>query len=227
MTALETIPTADGPVSAYIVGDGPPVVVLQEYWGVVPQICGVADRLAEAGFRVAVPDLYDGASTDDRDEAAALMMGLDVDRACRRSEATLAWLGAGRGACVGFCMGGGLAMALAARPNGLGASVVFYGNVPWPDVRLDWSADTSPLLLHYASDDTWATPAIGAATWEAVTGAGAHAELYVYDGAQHAFLDETRPESYDPYAAALAWHRTLAFLHRTLLNEPADGDLTC
>lgn len=218
---MAEVPALDdiGGVRAYVAGDeGPAVVVLQEYWGVVPQICGVADRLAAAGFRVAVPDLYDGAATDDRDEAAALMQGLDIGVAMGRIAAVREALGPeGPAGCVGFCMGGGLTLTVAGRPSVFAAAVAFYGLPAWPGAEPSWGPDGAALLLHFASEDGWATVPAGEALVDAMAAAGQPARLHVYPGAQHGFLDETRPGSHDPAASALAFDRTVTFLRSHLL----------
>jgi carboxymethylenebutenolidase len=216
------IETFAGRHSAYFApGDGPPVVVLQEYWGVVPQICGVADRLAAEGFRVAVPDLYDGALTDDRERAAELMMAIDLDHATEVVESTVDWLigeadGRGLAGCVGFCMGGGLALVLAAVSPVLDAAVVYYGAIPWPGIQPTWTASSASVQLHYASEDGWATAEYGRCVAEAVRAGGGSADFWLYEGAQHGFLDETRAESHDRSATAVAWERTVKFLAREL-----------
>jgi carboxymethylenebutenolidase len=220
MGELQVVDTPDGAHRAYRSnGGGRPVVVLQEYWGVVPQICDVADRLAAAGFDVAVPDLYDGVATEDREEAASLMMAIDVDTAHRRVERTVAWMRPGEddvtAGCVGFCMGGGLALSLASASPTIGAAVVFYGFVPWEGVTLRW-ADPPPLQLHYAGEDRFAPTELGKEIAAATRAAGGDTELWIYPGAQHAFLDDTRPESHDAASTELAWERTVRFLEWTL-----------
>jgi carboxymethylenebutenolidase len=205
---------AEGPPGA------PGVVVIQEYWGVVDQIKGVADRLAADGFTAAVPDLYGGKGSEDRDVAMQLMLSLDVDASLAALDGTIHWLrtavGSGAVGSLGFCMGGGLAMLLTAGSCEPGAGVVFYGAIPWEGRPVRWQHGPPPLLLHYASEDPWALPSFGRQTAADATAAGGRVEMFEYAGAQHAFLDETRPESHDPAAAALAWDRTVGFLRREL-----------
>jgi carboxymethylenebutenolidase len=209
----------------YAPGEGPPVVVLQEYWGVTPQICGVADRLASEGFRVAVPDLYDGLVTDDRAVAHERMLCIDVDTALRTVDDTSAWLQdrgiAGPVGCVGFCMGGGLTLVAGASVGRIGAAVVFYGFVPWPDTVVASVATPPPFQLHYATRDQFAPLALGDEFARAITAAGGSAEQWSYDTG-HAFMDETRAESYDPESAARAWDRTVDFLHGALSITPEE-----
>ncbi len=128
-------------------GSGPGVVVLQEWWGLVPHIKDVADRFAAEGFVALAPDIYRGASasTSEPDEAGKLMMSLNIERAAKdmvgavdylksRSEVT------GGIGVVGFCMGGGLALWLATlRPDDVKAAAPFYGLLPWPAAQPDYS----------------------------------------------------------------------------------------
>src|SRR5665213_2238067 len=115
------------PVSGYLArsgGPGPGVVVIQEWWGLVPHIKDVCDRLAAEGFTALAPDLYHGAATTEPDAAGKQMMALGLDDAVRDMSGAVSWLlasdqaeGNGVGV-VGFCMGGGLAIVLAAaRPE--------------------------------------------------------------------------------------------------------------
>lgn len=223
MGDFATFETPHGTGRAYRAGDdGPPVVVVQEYWGVVDQILGVTDRLAGSGFRVALPDLYDGAATDDPDRARRLMEGIEPSVALDTIRSTVDWLRDDpdeRAGMVGFCMGGGLALATAGSPvPPVDAAVVFYGFVPWPGVRLEWTPESPALLLHFASDDSFAPASSGREIAQQVRDAGGAAEFLLYEGAAHAFCDETR-DNYDPTAAESAWAATVEFLHSELRQQ--------
>ena len=103
-------------------GKGPGVVLIQEWWGLVPHICNVADRLAAEGYTVLAPDLYNGASSTEPDEAGKLMMGLNLGKAAKDMSGAVDFLqqrtGRTKVGVVGFCMGGGLTLALACqRPD--------------------------------------------------------------------------------------------------------------
>jgi carboxymethylenebutenolidase len=197
----------------------PGVLVIQEYWGIVDQIKDVADRLAAEGFTAAVPDLYGGEVNADGDAAMAMMMSLDVSHSMKTLEATIDLLQA-RGSQhvggVGFCMGGGLALLLATESEKPQAVVVFYGAIPWADRNVEWSDRAAPVMLHYGTEDPWATPEFAVDMAESATASGGRSELFLYEGAGHAFLDDTREESYDHNAAALAWRRTVDFLRAEL-----------
>jgi carboxymethylenebutenolidase len=204
----------------------PAVVLIQEWWGVVDQIKGVADRLAAEGFVVLVPDLFNGAKPSEPTAAEKLMMSLDMKQAAERLRGAVRQLresgevSGDRVGCVGFCMGGGLALLLASIEPAVTATVNYYGAFPWDDVELDISGIHGDVLLHYAGEDDWATPEFGRDLESRLTKNGVSATLHLYEGAQHAFMDETRPESHDPVATQTSWDRTVAFL-RSALDTPA------
>lgn len=220
------IRTTERDISMYLATPnegGPGIVVLQEFWGIVDQIRDVADRLASAGFVTAVPDLYDGESTDEREVATRLMNNLDVAAALRTVEDVSTWLhdhhGTPRVGIVGFCMGGGLALLAASHSDSPSAVVVYYGAVPWPGQLLEWDHTSPPVQLHYADRDTWATTDFGQSVSDAIADAGGHAELHIYRNTEHAFLDDTRPESHHPEASNSAWQKMLDFLQTNLGSQ--------
>ncbi len=202
---------------------GPGVIVLQEYWGLVPHIKQVADRYAAAGFVALAPDLYDGAITREPDVAAKLMMAMDMPRAARELNRGIDFLLAhprtssdGVGV-TGFCMGGGLAyMLAAARPDAVHALVPFYGLIPWPEAEPDYSAITAAIQGHYAEHDQRFTPERVDALEERLRELGKSVEFFRYEGAHHAFFNDSRPEVYDAAAATLAWQRVVPFFRKQL-----------
>ena len=204
-------------------GSGPGLIVIQEWWGLVPHITDLCDRFAAEGFVALAPDLYHGESTTEPDEAGKLMMALNLKRAVQDLGGAVTFLqdheattGAKLG-ITGFCMGGGLTlMAACERPDAFGAVVPWYGLIPWPDAAPDWSKLEAPIEGHYAGDDGFFTADAARDLEAELRGLGASATLYVYDGVDHAFFNDTRPEVYDAEAAATAWQRTLDFLHTRL-----------
>lgn len=194
-------------------GQGRPgIVVIQEWWGLNTQICGIADRFATAGFNAMAPDLFHGRVTQDADEASHLMNGLDFPGAThqdiRGAVDHLAGL-SGKVGVLGFCMGGALTIAAAVHVPGLAAAVCFYGIPP-----RDFAAPERiriPFQGHFARRDDWCTPAAVDALEAALKQAGVVAEIHRYDAA-HAFFNEQRPEVYDAVCARLAWERSIAFL---------------
>ncbi|CAN5225508.1 dienelactone hydrolase family protein [soil metagenome] len=204
-------------------GSGPGLVVIQEYWGLVPHIKDVCDRFAVEGFVALAPDLFHGETTTEPDEAGKLMMAMNVDRAAQDlSGAVDLLLGhdAVTGTKVGitgFCMGGGLALVAACdRPDAYGAVVPWYGLIPWPDAEPDWTALQAPVEGHFAGDDGFFTADAARDLEDKLRKAGNAATLFIYEGVDHAFFNDTRPEVYDAEAAATAWGRTLDFLRTRL-----------
>jgi len=201
-------------------GRGPGLIVIQEWWGLVPHIRDVCDRLARAGFVALAPDLYHGQTGADPEAAERLMMDLQIDRAARDLDGTVKALldnhavdGARVGA-VGFCMGGQLALFAATRNRRIGAVADFYGL--HPNVELDLSGLTAPVLGIFGGDDDY-IPAESVAQLEAdLKAAGARAKIDVVPGVGHAFMNDSSPEAYDATAAERCWDQLLAFFRGEL-----------
>ena len=202
-------------------GEGPPVVVIQEWWGLVPHILDVCDRFASAGFVALAPDLYRGKSATEPDEAGKVMMAMRMDQAARDMSGAVDEVrrrsGRDQVGVVGFCMGGGLALVLATqRPDAVVACVPFYGIIPWPDAQPDYSALRAAVLGHIAEKDDFFTPGAAAELEGKLRGLGIDVQFHVYPGADHAFFNDTRPEVHQAEASAVAWQRTVDFLHAHL-----------
>ncbi|MEZ4295839.1 MAG: dienelactone hydrolase family protein [Polyangiaceae bacterium] len=196
----------------------PAVVVIQEWWGVNPHICSILDRLAAEGFIALAPDLYHGKVTTDADEAGKMMQSLDHALAVEEIEAAASFLGAhpraaGRLCVLGFCMGGMLTFRAAEQISDFACAVPFYG-VP-PADQYNVSKVRAPILAHFSKTDPWAKPSIAEQIQKNLTSRGGTMTLEVYD-AEHAFMNDTRPEVYSPENAKLAWARTLTFLRTHL-----------
>lgn len=201
----------------------PGVLVIQEWWGVVPQIERVCDRLAREGFCALAPDLYDGTTVplSEPDDAAKAMMALRMDAAARHlGEAVdelLDRTGRPRIGVLGFCMGGGLALVVGCqRPDAVAAVVPAYGVIPWPDAQPEYGDLTAAVLGHVAELDGSFTPEMAHHLQEELTALGKEATFHVYPGVDHAFFNEERPEVYDDEAASLLWERTVTFLRDRL-----------
>lgn len=202
-------------------GTGPGVVVIQEWWGLVDHIKDVCGRFAAEGFVALAPDLYRGAVAREPDEAGKLMMAMALERAAKDMSGAVdavAERSSGPGiAVVGFCMGGGLALALACqRPDRVKAVAPFYGAFAWPDLQPDYARLAAAVQGHYAEQDEWASPESARALEAQLKGLGKQVEMFVYPGTTHAFFNDTRPEVYDPNAAAEAWQRTVSFFRSAL-----------
>jgi carboxymethylenebutenolidase len=201
-------------------GRGPGIIVIQEWWGLVPQIEHVADRFAAEGFVALAPDLYHGRSTTSPDQAGKMMMAMRIDEAERDLAGAIDHLVAQPGVSakqvgtIGFCMGGALSLFAASKNPEVGACVVFYGG--HPAVKPDLPALQAPVLGLYAGKDSFVSPAVVRTLDQELTRLGKRHEFHTYPGADHAFFNEARPEVYDPAAAADAWCKTVAFFRREL-----------
>ena len=212
--------TADGYLSLPQAGRGPGVVVIQEWWGLVPHIREVADRFAAAGFVALAPDLYHGEVARSPDEAGKMMMALNIaqtEKDLRGAGEYLINHEATEGdqvGTVGFCMGGVLALYAASKNERVGACVVFYGI--HPKVEPDFGSLKAPVLGLYAEKDDFVPPAAVRALEEKMAEHGKSIETHIYPGTDHAFFNDSRPEVYDAESAADAWRRTTEFFRKHL-----------
>ena len=200
----------------------PAMVVIQEWWGLNDQIRGVADKLAAAGYRALVPDLYRGKVALAANEAQHLMDGLNFgDAAGQDIRGAVQFLkkDSPKAGVTGFCMGGALTLLSAVNVPEMDAGVIWYGYPPLEYV--DASKIKAPLLGHWATQDQ-AFPIAGVDKLEEkLRAAKAKFEFHRYD-AKHAFANEMADErkldmlKYDPKAAETAWKRTMDFLARHL-----------
>ncbi len=201
----------------------PGVIVIQEWWGLVPHIERTTDRLAAAGFVALAVDLYDGTTVPltEPDDAAKEMMALEMAGAARSLSGAVDELrrrtGRDHVGVLGFCMGGGLALVLACqRPDAVAAVVPCYGVIPWPDAQPEYAALDGAVLGHAAERDGFFTPAAAAELEATLTGLGKDVTFHLYPGVDHAFFNDDRPEVYDAEAAELLWERSVAFLRERL-----------
>ncbi|MBD2259590.1 dienelactone hydrolase family protein [Pseudanabaena sp. FACHB-2040] len=203
-------------------GSGAGVIVLQEWWGLVPHIKSVADRFAQAGFVALAPDLYGGEKTTSPDEAGRLMMALNIEKTAQDLENAVDYLlqhdavvGTKVGV-VGFCMGGQLALLAATISDRIGAAIDFYGI--HPNVKLNVSQLRAPVLGLFGDQDTFVPLEAVEDLVATVRHAGKPIETHLYSGAGHAFFNDARPEAYNEAAAADAWVRSLDFFHEHLVG---------
>ncbi|HET9730345.1 MAG TPA: dienelactone hydrolase family protein, partial [Acidimicrobiia bacterium] len=199
--------TADGYLTIPASGSGPAVLVVQEWWGLAPQIKRVADRLAEAGFVALAPDLYHGelAEHTEMDKAGKLMSELPMDRAARDMGGAIDHLLANpctqstSVGVIGFCMGGMLTMVIAAlEGDKIGAAVPFYG-APLGDSAPDWSKMTAPVRGHFAENDDFFPPTAIKELERQLKEMGKDVQLDVHPGTGHAFANEDDPlGTYNP-----------------------------
>ncbi|MFA9441739.1 dienelactone hydrolase family protein [Uliginosibacterium sp. sgz301328] len=215
-----------GTVHAYQVypknasGKLPAVVVIHENRGLNPHIEDVARRLALEGYLVIAPDFLslDGGTPTDEDQARAMFSKLDMKKALIIGEASVRYLkqnqrGTGKVGVVGFCWGGGMTNQLAVNVPDLDAAVAYYG--PQPKSPEEIARIKAPLLLHYGGLDKNINPGIPAYEKE-LKAHHKEYQVYIYEGADHGFNNDTGAARYNEAAAKLAWSRTVDFLNKHL-----------
>jgi carboxymethylenebutenolidase len=201
-------------------GEGPGVVVLQEWWGVDAHIRDVCDRFAQEGFVALAPDLYHGETTEQPDEAQQKMMALNMDEAEKEMRGAVDYVAAhpkcdGSVGAVGFCLGGGLAVWTASANPKVGAAVSFY--YVMPHGKPDFSKISGPVLGHFGTGDDFISVDDAQALEQELRDAGVEVEFQYYEGAGHAFFgDHNRLGTYHPEHAQTAWRRTVDFFKRHL-----------
>jgi carboxymethylenebutenolidase len=220
--------TLEGYVAKPASGNGAGLLVLHEWWGLVPHIRELCDRFAEAGFVAFAPDLYRGTQPVGPVEAAELLAELDLERVGGDIGDGAAYL-AGRPdvtggvGAVGFGLGGSLALWAATRCAAIKVAVGFYPVLAWNRLGPRWSDFAGKAAMIHRADRAAAvdragrgeTPEPAALAREAVLAikdAGGTAVAHHYAGTRPAFVNDDRPECYDRDAARVAWARTLAFL---------------
>ena len=211
-----------GTCTGYLAGtSGPGVIVIQEWWGLVPHITDIADRFAAEGFVALAPDMYHGEMTNEPDMAGKLLMSMNLATAGKDLSGAVDLLqertGRTKVGVTGFCMGGGLAlMAACLRPDAIAAAAPFYGGMR-PDTVIEWDNLAAVVEGHYAATDRGTAAPEAVKELEAtLRGKGKNATFHVYPGTQHAFFNDTRPEMYDAAVAKTAWDRTLALFRANL-----------
>ena len=217
-------PGATGEVRAYLARPRedkklPGVVVIHENRGLVPHIEDVARRFALEGFLAIAPDALTplGGTPEDPGKAPPLIGQLDRQTTINNYLAAVRYLkthplSTGKVGVVGFCWGGGMANQLAVNSTDLLAAVPYYGAQPASE---DVPKIKASLLLHYAGLDERINKGIPAFE-EALKRASIEHKIYRYEGAQHAFNNDTNPSRYNKEAAQLAWERTILFLKQKL-----------
>jgi carboxymethylenebutenolidase len=195
------------------------VIVIHENRGLNPRIEDVTRRIALEGFTALGVDLLSpaGGTPANEDQARDMIGKLDREATVKNLVAAVQYLKSrpdsnGKVGAVGFCWGGGMTNQLAVAAPDLAAAVPYYGAAP--------AAEGAPkikakMLLHYAGNDSFINPGIG--SYEAaLKAAGTDYKLYMYEGAEHAFNNDTARARYNKAAADLAWSRTVAFFESTL-----------
>ncbi|WP_454848309.1 dienelactone hydrolase family protein [Rhizobium binxianense] len=220
-----TYPGSGGEMKGYLVqpksasGKLGGVIVIHENRGLNPHIRDVARRMALEGFVALAPDFLapQGGTPENEDQARDMFSKLDPAVTVANAEASVAYLSKldavnGNVGAIGFCWGGGLVNNLATKSPELKAAVAYYGAQPpaseVPNIK-------AALLLHYAGLDERINAGIDAYK-KALEDSGKKFQIFVYDGANHAFNNDTSAARYDKTAADLAWSRTVEFLKQNL-----------
>ena len=225
-TEMITYPGASGNVMAFMAkpaGDKklPAVIVIHENKGLVRHIKDVTRRMAAEGFLALAPDANSplgGTPEDNPDKGRTMMRELDHEKVVEDFVAAVKYLdthplSTGKVGCTGFCWGGGITNNVAVRAPELDAAVPYYGSQPDSDEVPQIKA---AVMAHYAGND----PRINAGIEEfeeAMKKAGIEYTIYMYEGARHAFNNDTNPERYHEEAAKLAWERTVKFFKEKLM----------
>lgn len=196
------------------------VLVLHAWWGLNDFFKGFTDRLASQGFLALAPDLQQGNVARTVAEAKELMSKVDEESRGPIVLGALDYLRShpsqsGRKiAVIGFSMGAAWALWLSTeRPEDVGAVVTFYGTYP----GLGFSKAKASFLGHYAPEDEWEPTNDVKAVEAKIREARRDVTFHFYPGTKHWFIEEDRPDAYDPAAAGLAWKRTLDFLNKKLV----------
>jgi carboxymethylenebutenolidase len=225
--AIETVkyPGAKGDMTGYMArpkegGPFPAVIVVHENRGLNAHIKDVTRRMALEGFVALAPDFLSdlGGTPANEDDARALFQQITPPDVAANGVATIAYLqktdhSTGRVGAIGFCWGGGTVNNLAVAAPDLLAGVAYYGGQPNPEAV---PAIKAKLMLHYGGLDERVNAGIPEFE-SALKKAGVDYQLFIYDGANHAFNNDTSAARYDKGAADLAWSRTVEFLKQTLV----------
>ncbi len=192
------------------------VVLIQEWWGINDHIRDIAGRYAREGYVCVAPDLFRGKVARDTDEAAKLMHSLAVEDGMETIRVAIAETkrsyNVQKIGITGYCMGGTFALRAACEINELAAAAPFYGDIPEEEVLKKL---TVPTLFIAGKRDAWINQEKVNALIESARKHDLQLEVVTYD-ADHAFFNDTRPEVYDPEAAADAWRRVLDLFRKHL-----------
>lgn len=197
----------------------PAVIVIHENRGLVPHIQDVTRRMAKEGFLALAPDALSpvGGTPEDSGNVRELFGKLNSDETTKNFVAAVKYLkthplSTGKVGCTGFCWGGGLTNQVAVNAPDLDAAVPYYGSVPAPD---DVPKINAPIMAHYAGNDERINAGIPAFE-EALKKNNKEYQIFMYEGANHAFNNDSNPDRYHEQAAKLAWGRTVAFFKEKL-----------
>jgi carboxymethylenebutenolidase len=192
------------------------VILIHEWWGINDHVRDISARYAKEGYTCVAPDLYRGKVTSDAGEASRMMHALPMQEGIETiesaiEEGTRAYHFEKIG-ITGYCMGGTFALRAACDIDRLAAAAPFYGDIPDEQTLAKLKV---PTLFVAGARDNWITPEKVGELKEAAHKYDLPVEIVSYD-ADHAFFNDTRPEAYNPVAAADAWQRVLNLFRERL-----------
>lgn len=197
----------------------PAVIVIHENRGLVPHIQDVTRRMAKEGFLALAPDALSpvGGTPADISNVGELFKQLNGEQTTKNFVAAVKYLktsplSTGKVGCTGFCWGGAMTNQVAVNAPDLDAAVPYYGRQP---VEQDVAKIKAPLMAHYAENDAGINAGIPAFE-EALKKYKKEYQIFIYEGAGHAFNNDSNPERYNAEAAKLAWSRTIGFFKEKL-----------
>jgi carboxymethylenebutenolidase len=197
----------------------PAVIVIHENRGLVPHIQDVTRRMAKEGFLSLAPDALSpvGGTPEDISNVGALFKQLNSEQTTKNFVAAVKYLkthplSTGKVGCTGFCWGGAMTNQVAVNAPDLNAAVPYYGRQPAPE---DVEKIKAPVMAHYAGNDPGINAGIQAFE-EALKKYNKEYQIFMYEGAGHAFNNDSNPERYNEQAAKLAWGRTISFFKEKL-----------
>jgi carboxymethylenebutenolidase len=224
VTEFITYPAFTGDMKAFMAKPKsgkkfPAVIVIHENRGLVPHIREVAKRMAKEGFLAIAPDALSpvGGTPEDISNVGELFKQLKPEETTKNFVAAVKYLktnpmSTGKVGCTGFCWGGAMTNQVAVNAPDLDAAVPYYGRQPLPE---DVAKIKAPIMAHYAGNDQGINAGI-AAFEEALKKNNKEYQIFMYEGANHAFNNDSNPERYNEQAAKLAWGRTVGFFKEKL-----------
>jgi len=224
VTEFITYPAFTGDMKAFMARPKsgkkfPAVIVIHENRGLVPHIREVAKRMAKEGFLAIAPDALSpvGGTPEDISNVGELFKQLKPEETTKNFVAAVKYLktnpmSTGKVGCTGFCWGGAMTNQVAVNAPDLDAAVPYYGRQP---VAEDVAKIKAPIMAHYAGNDQGINAGI-AAFEEALKKNNKEYQIFMYEGANHAFNNDSNPERYNEQAAKLAWGRTIGFFKEKL-----------
>lgn len=194
------------------------MIVIQEWWGLTPDIKEIADRYAAEGYLAFAPDFYHGQVATEPDEARKYAMAMERQVAAQEIDNAISWMKSERGVakvgCVGYCMGGGLTLATAIRPtSNVDAVHVYYGGGMPSEEQI--ATIKVPVLGSYGAEDKGIPKEQVDMLRATLERSGVPNDITYYEGAEHSFFNDTRP-AYHEQAAKDSWEKSIAWFDKYL-----------